>query len=57
MYRFRSFLTRYSVNDVITGKGVFKPNLNVSLPMGSDLISPLVLYIMKIWASFDLILE
>ena len=48
---------RFSVNDVITGKKVFKPNLNVSLTMGSDLISPIVLDIMKIWAPFDPILK
>ena len=57
MYKFRSFLTQFCVNGVITGGKTFKPHLNVSLPMSFDLISPIVLDIIQIWASFDPILE
>ena len=57
MYKFRSFLTQFCVHGVITGGKTFKPHLNVSLPMSFDLISPIVLDIIQIWASFDPILE
>ena len=57
MYKFRSFLTQFCVNDVINGDKAFKPYLNVSLPMSFDLISPIAPDIIQIWASFDPILE
>ena len=50
-------MTQFCVNGVITGGKAFKPHLNVSLPMSFDLISPIVLDIIQIWASFDPILE
>ena len=53
VHNFRPFLTQICINDVITGDKVLKkiynqphkhfPHLNVSLTIGFDLISPIVL--------------
>ena len=57
MCKFRSFLTQFCVNGVITGGKTFKPSLNVSLLISFDFILPIVLDVIQIWASFDPILE
>ena len=56
MYKFRSFLTKFCFNDLITGGKVLK-NLKLTLvPMGLDLFSQAVLDI-QTWATFEPVLE
>ena len=58
MYKLRSFLTQYCVNDVMTREKILKilKLATQTLPVGFDLFSLTVLDV-QIWASFDPILE